>query len=84
MIEVKKIKPFKCRAYSPEGIYLGMLNDFEFNDLRIQIAKEKAIGYYMIFNKRKICITQNGRCDGWPNGFYDTFENQLSELIHLI
>ena len=81
MIVPHKIKPFKCRAYYPDGKYFGLLNDFEFNDLRIQIAKEKAAGYYMMFNGKKIEITKNGRCSEWPIGFYDVWENQLSDLL---
>lgn len=81
MIQINKIKPFKCKAYSPEGKYLGLLNEYEFNDLRIQIRKEKIIGYYMKFNNTIIPINEFGKPKEWPVGFYDTIDYQLSALM---
>lgn len=81
MIQINKIKPLKCKAYSPEGKYLGLLNEYEFNDLRVQIKEQQIFGYYMLFNDEKILIDKNGRCKEWPIGFYDTIENQLCKLL---
>lgn len=81
MIKINKIKPFSCRAYDPNGKYLGKLNEYEFNDLRIQIRTERAEGYYMRFNGEKIVINSQGKCRNWPHGFYDLQEEQLSKLM---
>lgn len=81
MIQINKIKPFKCKAYSPEGKYLGLLNEYEFNDLRIQIKEQQIFGYYMLFNNEKILIDKNGSCENWPNGFYDLIGLQLFKIL---
>jgi len=81
MIQINRIEPFRCRAYDPYGNHLGMLNDFEFNDLRIQIKKAGIRGYYMRYQNHNIDIDQNGNCSDWPKGFYDLFGDQLMELL---
>ena len=81
MIEVKKITPFVCEAFDPEGKSLGFLNLFEFNDLRIQIRANKAEGYYMQFEGQQITIDANGECSDYPKGFYDQLSDQLFQLI---
>lgn len=83
MIKVNNIAVPTAEAYSPEGELLGVLNEYEFNDLRIQIAKQKAEGYYMMFNNQKIIINSDGRVKDWPVGFFDIIENQLAELFKL-
>lgn len=70
-------------VYGPDGILIGYFNIHEFNDLRIQIAKEGVSGYCALFEGRKIQIMPNGSCDCWPNGFFDLHEKQLRELIQL-
>lgn len=81
MIVVNKIEPFTCEFFDPENKSLGFLNDFEFNDLRIQIKNEKGEGYYAVFDNKKLFIDADGRLKIWPKGFYDMFEKQLSQLI---
>jgi len=81
MIQPNIIEPPERDVYNPDGEYLGSLNIYEFNDLRLQIAKERAVGYYALFEDRRIEIRPNGTCDGWPNGFFDQYERQLRELI---
>lgn len=83
MIKVNNIVVPTAEAYSPNGELLGVLNEYEFNELRIQIAKQKAEGYYMMFNNQKIIINSDGRVKDWPVGFFDIIENQLVELFKL-
>lgn len=84
MITPKKITPYTCEAFDPQGKSLGFLNDFEFNDLRIQIGKEKASGYYMKMKDGTVCnINHDGRVENWPSGFYDLYEIQLSDLLRI-
>ena len=70
-------------AFDPDGNSLGFINDFEFNDLRIQIMKEKVDGYHMMFNNERIDLTSDGGVNYWCEGFFDKFENQLSDLLSL-
>lgn len=81
MIQINKIKPLKCKAYSPEGKYLGLLNEYEFNDLLIQIKEENISGYYSLYKKQKIDLLPSGRIEFQPKGFFDLIEEQLSKLM---
>ena len=82
MIKINKIIPYTCEAFDPNDNSIGYLNEYEFNDLRIQIMKEQAEGYRMITEDGTICnIDKNGIVDKWPKGFYDLVERQLSELL---
>ena len=83
MIKINNITPPTAEAFSPDDTSLGFLNEYEFNDLRIQIVKQKVEGYYMIFNNQKIIINTDGRANNWPAGFFDISENQLAELFKL-
>lgn len=81
-IKVNKIEPYTCEAFDPQDNSLGFLNEYEFNDLRIQIRKAEAEGYYMKREDGEICvINSKGKLANWPRGFYDTTEYQLMELI---
>jgi len=83
MIQPRIIDVPEWPVYNPDGELLGHLNVYEFNDLRVQIAKEQAEGYYAKFEDRIINIRPSGTCDCWPNGFFDQFEAPLRELIGL-
>jgi len=82
MIQLNIIEPIKRAVYDPDRNLIGFLNIFEFNDIRLQIAKERTTGYYASFEGRIIQIRPDGSCDSWPNGFFDQYETQLRELIN--
>jgi hypothetical protein len=81
MIQVNKIIPQTAELFNPQGESMGFLNEYEFNDIRIQIKKEKAEGYYLIFNDEACVINKDGRLDYWPDGFFDLFDKQLNKLL---
>lgn len=83
MIKPKVIEVPEREVYSPDGEFIGHMNVYEFNDLRIQIAKEQVSGYFAIFEDRRINIRETGVVDAWPNGFFDHLDLQLRELIQL-
>lgn len=83
MIIPNKIKSHKFEHFDPEGNSLGFLNEIENLDLRYQIAKENAIGYYIIFEDKKINIDNNGNCDEWPKGMYDQMLPIFCKLIEI-
>jgi hypothetical protein len=76
MIKPKTIEVPKVDLYSPDGIHLGILNEYEFLDLRVQIKEAQISGYYVIFNGSKIPIDRNGTLKEYPIGLFD----QLSDL----
>lgn len=81
MIQINKITLQTAELFNPQGESMGIINEFEFNDIRIQIKKEKAEGYYCIFEGETCVIDKNGRVDYWPEGFFDLYEKQLSKLL---
>lgn len=70
------------KLYSPEGEYLFTIyNEWQLNDVRLQIAKQNLEGYYLIWKKERININKWGDCDNWHKGFYDLKFNQILELF---
>lgn len=68
------------------GIEIGAIStELELNDVRLQIAKQRLNGYYIIFYNgdglQEISILQDGSLSSWPYGFFDTQQKQLKELV---
>ena len=81
MITVNKYDVQTVEHFNNNGNSLGFLNEHEFNDLRCQIAEQKACGYYLIFNDLKIEIESNGRIKNWPYDLYSINEQLLLRLF---
>jgi len=61
---------FEAYLISPEGINLGLItNVVSLDYVRMQIKKEQAEGYKILFNGNNICINKNGRLEHWPDEF---------------
>lgn len=70
--------------YSPSGEDLGTIeNELQLNDIQIQICRESATGYYIIWKDQKIDIRPNGECSSWPNGWCDQSQGAFVELTKL-
>ncbi len=81
MIKPVNIQPQLVECYDNTDNFIGYLNEYEFNDLRCQIAEAHVSGYYSLFNSEKLFINADGRLDNWPTGFFDTIEGQLARLF---
>lgn len=81
MVVVKKIEPQIAELFSPDDISMGFINEFEFNDVRIQIKEQQLEGYYCMLNGERSNITKHGKCDNWFEGFFDRIEIQLMKLM---
>ena len=84
MIKPDKITPETVDAYGPDG-FIGTLNEYEFNDLRIKIKNAKFegdTGYYISFNGYNIEINKHGVLKDWPKGLFSLFESQCMILIN--
>ncbi len=81
MIKINKIEPQVVELYSPDGTLMGLINEYEFNDIRVQIKNEQAEGYYCMFEGRRFNIDKNGRSNDWWEGFFSTIEYQLMNLL---
>lgn len=61
--------------------YFATVNEYEFNDLRIQIKNLKPVDVYSVwYNGEKSIISNNGRLNGWPIGLFNLMSNQLDIL----
>jgi hypothetical protein len=80
MIKYKQIKPQTVDVWSDEYGFIGNVNEYEFNDIRIQIKEQKATGYYAFFNGEKYYIDTDGKLD-WPNGLFSLMGDQLMILF---
>jgi len=81
MIKINKYEVQVVEHFDNNGNSLGFLNEHENLDLRIQIAKEKAIGYFLVFDGLKIGIEPNGKISNWKEGLYDANEILLALLF---
>lgn len=80
-IQIRKIYPEPADIYL-NGEYFGTVeNDYEFNDLRIQIKQAAATGFSVRFKNVESPINENGRVLNWSNGLFDIFDRQLDILI---
>lgn len=81
-IEIKRITPERVDLYNSSGEMIAVdMNEYELNHVRIQIAKKKLSGYYIMWNHKQIAIGNNGMLSEWPTGLFDIAENQLAELF---
>ena len=70
--------------YSPSSEDLGTIeNELQLFDIQIQICRENATGYYIIWKDQKIVIRPNGECSSWPNGWCDQSQGAFVKLTKL-
>jgi hypothetical protein len=81
MIKVKKIEVPTIDLYSPDDTHLGLLNEYEFLDARVQIRKFQKTGYYVIYDNKKIKITKNGKLEEYPKGLFDQLASLYIKFI---
>jgi hypothetical protein len=80
MIKLNKIEPQTVEVFDPQNNSLGFLNEYEFLDLRAQIAEQRVEGYYYMFNEDQIFIDKDGR--SWqPNKLFNSIENSLVRIM---
>ena len=80
MIIYNQIIPQTVELWNQEGFFVHV-NEWEMNDIRIQIMKTKTTGFYCLFEGYRIDIYKDGSLSHWPKGFFDTMEKQLGELV---
>lgn len=71
-IKVKVIAPETVEVFNPDGTSWGKLNEIEFLDLRCQIKKYKAKGFYIYYNGDKVFINNNGMLSKYVPIFTDS------------
>lgn len=84
MIKLNDIQDNYVGIYSPNGKLIGNTNsELVFNDFRLQIAKERAEGYFFMYDGIKYTIRSDGKVDNWPCKLFDTCMNQMEELFRI-
>lgn len=81
MIQINYIEIPTADVYAPDDTFLGTVNEYQFNDIRIQIMRSNAVGYYVLLNGKKYQIGSNGSLLDWPTELFGIMEEQLMELI---
>ena len=81
MVTVNTIEPPTVIVISPNGETRLRVNEYEFNDLRIQIKKQKVEGWTVEDTVHKTIseIDTDGRLADFPKSFH-LFEDQLMEI----
>lgn len=79
-IKVAKIDHQYVEVFDPNDVSLGMVNEYELNDLRIQIGIKRAVGYYVMFEGEKLTISELGQLNNQPRGFFDLTFIQHGQL----
>lgn len=82
MLVKNQIKPPTVEVFGPSGIDFGTFNEYEFNDFRIQIMRQKLKGYYAKYNGESFPINPDGSLQVWPKNF-DLMQEQLCELLNV-
>jgi hypothetical protein len=86
-VKINKIKDSKAYLFY-NSTEIGLIsNQLELNDVRLQIAKQKLSGYYIIFANheglQEIAIRPDGSLSHWPSGFFDTQGKILAEIVRM-
>jgi len=77
-VKFNKIEPQTVEVWNADGFF-GMANEYEFNDIRIQIKENKDPNFYIMFRGTSYQINTDGRLE-WPNGLFDMIIDQLRKL----
>lgn len=80
-LKIKKIVPPTVDFYSPDGTYLGNLNQYEFLDAKAQIKELQLSGYFCVFEGKKIRIDRNGTQEEYPKNMFQELTDCYMRLI---
>ena len=81
MIRINKISPPTVEIYDPNDNLLGVANEYELLDVRVQIKKEQVWGYSLVFNGQKVRLDRNGELEDYPKGLLDTMSDFYMDLL---
>ena len=82
-IVIKSFDQIKCELFHENSdTAIGIIeSEYSLLDVLVQIKEQKLDGYYIMFEGHKITISNEGRTQGRPNGFYDLTGKFLRQLI---
>jgi len=75
------------QLFNSNNTLLGLVNEHELNEFRVQIKKhfnnksyKIPSGYYIIFKEKRIDLYESGRVSVWPECLFDLTETYLGQL----
>lgn len=79
---IPKIPPQTVRVYF-NSEFVGLVNQYEFNALRIKIKEQKISGFSVQVEEggERAMIETNGQLNFWPIGLFDLLCDQLRKLV---
>ena len=81
-VKINKFIEPTCKLYNQEGEIGDIESELSLNDVLVQIKQQKLNGYYIMFDNNRINISDDGKVDAQPKGFYgDKIEEQLTYLL---
>jgi predicted ATPase len=88
MITIKEIKERPAKVYHNDTFIGEITDQYQLNDIRIQVGKNQIEGVYFLFDIgngviHQINLDKYGQPDTWPNGFFDLMEYQLFEILDM-
>jgi hypothetical protein len=81
VIHINRITPQTVEVFTPADRSMGFVNEYEFNDLRVQIATNELEGYYVLHDNEKLFISSDGHLSNWGTGMFDLMEIQISKMF---
>ena len=81
MIKINKIPDQEVNIFYKDNLVGKCHNELEFNDLRLQIVRDHATGYYVEYDNNKWEILANGNLECWPEGLYDKNVDIMSAIV---
>lgn len=86
MIKINNVVDRTVEVYYNEQ-HIGTINtQYQLNDIRLQVKKQKLSGVYFHFLRpdgvvERIDCNSSGNLCRWPKGFFDVIEKQLWNLL---
>ena len=78
------IEKTTCALYRPDGTLVGVIENLTaLYDVRVQIKKSQAKGYYLVYKDQTIKIDSYGNLEDYPEGFFEKDIDLLNELCDL-
>lgn len=68
--------------YSPNGQLVGYIHNSDaLANVRAQIKEKQVDGYYLKYNDDHIDIDKNGNLSDYPDGFFESYGNDMAKLV---
>lgn len=82
MIVINEIKEKPVTLFDPTDKEVGVISDnLQFNDVRLQIVRNKVKGYYILIDSGKFYLNPNGTIENADGGFNCDAFSKFTEIV---